>query len=66
MNEVSIEEILASLTPEEAITLEKLLMNNLYDRDWCEKHEIDYCSPDIEKAREVTYIKYFKNKKYGR
>ena len=65
-NEVSIEEVFAKLTAEESMNLERILMNNLYDRAWCEKNEIDYCSPDVEKAREIIYIKYYKKKNYGR
>lgn len=66
MNEFSIEEILSKITEEEALHLENTLVANLYDREWCTKHEIDYCNPNVDRAREITYLKYYKKKKYGR
>ena len=51
------------LTEKEIETLEETLLNNLYDRRWCGENNINYCNPNVTKARELVYGKYFKNGK---
>lgn len=57
-----IEEILSKISTEDAIILEEVLVNNLYNREWCKLNEIDYCNPDVDEAREITYKKYLEKR----
>lgn len=54
-------ETIENLTKKEIENLEERLLNNLYDRRWCEENNINYCNPDVTKARELVYGKYFTN-----
>jgi len=43
---------------EKEFILEKILLDNLYCRSWCARNEIDYCNPDVQRAREIVYENY--------
>ncbi len=58
-----IEEKISALSPEQTIQFRRHLMDNLYDRIWCNMHEIDYVDPDINKAKEESYKEMFEKNK---
>jgi len=49
------------LSEEDKKGVEKRMIDNLYDRDWCRRNGINYCYPEIEEAREKTYREMFED-----
>lgn len=52
-----------NLTEKEIENLEQTLLNNLYDRRWCEENNINYCNPNVKEARLIIYGDYLRNGK---
>ncbi len=51
----AIDEKIGELNELDGRKFNKVLMGNLYDREWCGSHKINYVKPDFELAREETY-----------
>jgi len=61
--EKTINEKIQSLEKEEKQEFGSILIKNLYDRKWCIINKIDYTNPDIQKAKEKTYIEIYGGEK---
>ncbi len=57
---MNIDEKIRELDKKDGRKFNKLLLNNLYNRYWCKRHEIDYTDPDFKIAREKTYQEMIK------
>ena len=58
----SIDEKINKVSKEERKIFSDRLMDNLYDRWWCRRHRINYVDPNVQTAKERTYISLFENK----
>ena len=54
-----IEKKLNNLPKEERTKFSILLIDCLYDRDWCENNNINYLNPNISKAKKELYSQMF-------
>lgn len=53
--ETPITDEISKLSTEQQRKFSTLLIDLLYDRDWCAVNNIDYSNPDITKAKEILY-----------
>ena len=59
----SIDEKINKLSEEERKIFSDRLMDNLYDKEWCRIHRINYVDPNVQTAKERTYREIYGEKK---
>ncbi len=54
---MTINDEINALPRNQRVAFQDLLTNNLYDKTWCAMEGLDYLDPDIQRAKEILYIK---------
>ena len=62
----NIDEKINKLGEEERQIFSDRLMDNLYDREWCRRHRINYVDPHILTVKEETYREIYGEKNAGK
>jgi len=62
----NIDEKINKLSEEERKIFSDRLMDNLYDREWCRRHRINYVDPRILTVKEETYREIYGEKNAGK
>ena len=60
---MNINEKISKLDMNKRRMFDLLLMDNLYEREWCRINKIDYVNPNIQTAKEKTYQKMYGKQK---